>query len=172
MAEKMFTVGKVVNTQGIRGEIKVYPQTDFPEVRFAKDSELLMINPETNQTIPVKVERSREHKNMYVVKLEQFDNINDVEKYKGWILKVTEADLLELPDNEYYYFEIVGCRVVTDEGEELGTIKEILAPGANDVWVVKQPKGKELLIPVIDEVVLDVNVQEKLVTVHLMEGLV
>ncbi|MCY9517738.1 ribosome maturation factor RimM [Paenibacillus apiarius] len=172
MAEKLFNVGKVVNTHGIRGEVKVFPQTDFPDVRFAQGSELLLQHPETQSTLSVTVERSRLHKNMYIVKLKQFDNINDVEKYKGWMLKVSEAQLVELPEDEYYYHEIIGCRVVTDKGEELGVIDEILAPGANDVWVVKPLKGKPILIPVIDDVLLNVDVEGKVVTVHLMEGLI
>ncbi|MBN3526163.1 ribosome maturation factor RimM [Paenibacillus apiarius] len=172
MAEKLFNVGKVVNTHGIRGEVKVFPQTDFPDVRFAQGSELLLQHPETQSTLSVTVERSRLHKNMYIVKLKQFDNINDVEKYKGWMLKVSEAQLVELPEDEYYYHEIIGCRVVTDEGGELGVIDEILAPGANDVWVVKPSKGKPILIPVIDDVLLNVDVEGKVVTVHLMEGLI
>lgn len=172
MAEKLYNVGKVVNTHGIRGEVKVFPQTDFPDVRFAQGSELIMQHPETQSTLSVTVERSRLHKNMYIVKLKQFDDINDVEKYKGWMLKVSEAQLVELPEDEYYYHEIIGCRVVTDEGEELGVIDEILAPGANDVWVVKPSKGKPILIPVIDDVLLNVDIEGKVVTVHLMEGLI
>ncbi|MCE5168028.1 ribosome maturation factor RimM [Paenibacillus profundus] len=172
MAEKLYNVGKVVNTHGIRGEVKVFPQTDFPDVRFAQGSELILQHPETQSTLSVTVERSRLHKNMYIVKLKQFDDINDVEKYKGWMLKVSEAQLVELPEDEYYYHEIIGCRVVTDEGEELGVIDEILAPGANDVWVVKPSKGKPILIPVIDDVLLNVDIEGKVVTVHLMEGLI
>ncbi|MCM3337276.1 MULTISPECIES: ribosome maturation factor RimM [unclassified Paenibacillus] len=172
MAEKLYNVGKVVNTHGIRGEVKVFPQTDFPDVRFAQGSELILQHPETQSTLSVTVERSRLHKNMYIVKLKQFDDINDVEKYKGWMLKVSEAQLVELPEDEYYYHEIIGCRVVSDEGEELGVIDEILAPGANDVWVVKPSKGKPILIPVIDDVLLNVDIEGKVVTVHLMEGLI
>ncbi len=77
----------------------------------------------------------------------------------------------ELPDGEFYYHEIVGCTVVTEEGETLGEITEILSPGANDVWVVKRPKGKPLLLPYIDDVILDVDVEGKKVTARLMEGL-
>jgi 16S rRNA processing protein RimM len=67
--------------------------------------------------------------------------------------------------------DIVGCRVVTEDGAELGAVSDVLTPGANDVWVVKRPDGKELLLPVIDDVVLDVNVSDRVVTVHLLEGL-
>ncbi|MCM3291745.1 ribosome maturation factor RimM [Paenibacillus sp. MER 180] len=172
MAQRMFNVGKLVNTHGIRGEVKIIPTTDFPEERFAQKSELVLQQPNSNNSVSVTVERSRLHKNMYIIKFVQFDNINEVEKYKGWMLKVSEEQLDELDEDEYYYHEIIGCKVVTDEGEELGIIDEILSPGANDVWVVKPAKGKSILIPVIDEVVLTVDVQEKVVTVHIMEGLI
>lgn len=172
MSQRMFNVGKLVNTHGIRGEVKIIPTTDFPETRFAQKSELILQQPDSNNNVSVTVERSRLHKNMYIVKFTQFDNINDVEKYKGWVLKVSEEQLDELDDDEYYYHEIIGCKVVTDEGEELGVIEEILSPGANDVWVVKPAKGKSILLPVIDDVVLEVNVQDKMVKVHIMEGLI
>ncbi|MCQ6557943.1 ribosome maturation factor RimM [Paenibacillus mendelii] len=172
MEHEWLKVGKVVNTHGIRGELKVVSQTDFPEERFVAGNTLLMENEELKQQLEVEVQSAREHKNMYILKLKGFDNINDVEKYKGWMLKVSKDNRVELDEGEYYYFEIIGCRVVTDEGAELGTITEILSPGANDVWVVEAKKGKQVLIPVIDEVVLHVDVEEKMVTVRLMEGLI
>ncbi|MNN68467.1 Ribosome maturation factor RimM [compost metagenome] len=110
---------------------------------------------------------------MFVAKLKGYTNINQVEKFKGSLLKVPSDDLVELPENEYYFHQIVGCEVYTDEdaSQPLGTITEILQPGANDVWVVKPAKGQEILIPVINDVVLDVDIAAKKVTVHLMEGL-
>ncbi|BFH64003.1 MULTISPECIES: ribosome maturation factor RimM [Paenibacillus] len=171
MPQTMLNVGKIVNTHGIRGEIKVLPHTDFPEVRFAKGSELLIVPEDGKAPLPVTVQSSRFHKNMYIVKLKEYDNINDVEKYKGSMLKVTQEDLVELPEDEYYFHQIIGCQVVTDEGQELGVITDILTPGANDVWVVQPKGGKSILIPYIDDVVLDVNVQDRKVLVHVMEGL-
>ncbi|WP_274651567.1 ribosome maturation factor RimM [Paenibacillus humicola] len=172
MTEQWLTVGKVVNTHGIRGEIKVVSQTDFPEERFAEGSVLWLVHPETQQRLSVEVQGARMHKNMYIVKLKGCDDINEAEKYKGWQLKVSRDDLAELDEGEYYHYEIIGCRVVTDEGAELGTVTEILSPGANDVWVVQPPKGKQVLIPVIDDVLLRVDLGTKTVTVRLMEGLI
>jgi len=172
MSEKLLTVGKIVNTHGIRGEVKVMPYSDFADQRFASKSRLHIV-PEKGSPVEVTVETSRFHKNMYIVKFKELHGINEVEKFKGALLKIT-ADLQEeLPENEYYFHEIIGCRVVTDEepGEELGVISEILTPGANDVWVVKTPKGKQILLPAIPDVVLDVDKEAKLIRVHLMEGL-
>jgi len=174
MEQGWLTVGKLVNTHGIRGEVKIFSQTDFPEERFAQGSKLTLRNPETEQKLTVEIVSARPQKNMFIVKLKGYDNINDVEKYKGWTLSVTKDNMVELEEGEYYQHQIIGCKVVTDEGEELGLITEILVPGANDVWVVQEqkPKGRQILIPVIDDVLLDVNVDTKTVTVRLMEGLI
>jgi len=172
LSEKLFTVGKIVNTHGIRGELKIMPQTDFPEERFRKGSQLLIERPGQRGVVPVTVEAARPHKQMYIVKLAGFDNINDVLSFKNSLLRVSEKDLVELGEGEYYFYEIIGCTVVTDEGRTLGKISEILRPGANDVWVVERPQGKPVYIPYIDDVVLDVDVAQKRVTVHVLEGLI
>jgi len=169
--ESLLNVGKIANTHGIRGELKVWPQTDFPDVRFKPGSKLLMIDPDGGESVTVEIISSREQKKMFVVKLKGYDDINQVEKYKGWELKVSASERAPLAEGEYYVRDIIGCAVETDEGEQLGTITDILSPGANDVWVVKLAKGKELLLPVIDDVVLDVDIAARKVKVHLMEGL-
>ncbi|MEI7027359.1 ribosome maturation factor RimM [Paenibacillus sp. y28] len=171
MTQKWFTVGQVVNTHGIRGEVKVVSQTHFPEERFAKGSRLALFGEGPQQEQAVIVESARPQKNVYIIKFQGYNNINDVLPYKGWLLKVSEEHRAELEEDEFYYSDMIGCAVVTEEGEELGEIKEILSPGANDVWVVKRPKGKDLLLPYIDEVVLAVDIAAKRVTVRLMEGL-
>jgi 16S rRNA processing protein RimM len=176
MADKWFTVGKLVNTHGIRGEVKIWPQTDFPEQRFAQGSILTLIDEEKGGRVEVEIVSARLQKNVYIAKLKGFDNINDVEKYKGWVLKVSEDNLIDLPEDEYYYHEIIGCTVVTEEGEELGKVTEILTPGANDVWVVKgkgeNGRPKEILLPAIEDVLLDVDIANKKIKVHLLEGLI
>lgn len=174
MSTNWFNVGVIVNTHGIRGELKVLSKTDFPEERFAKGNKLMMFNDETGQSLPFEVEKSREQKGVYIVKLKGYDNINDVEKYKGWVIRISEEDQGTLDDGEYFYHQIIGCEVYTEEEELLGTVKEILSPGANDVWVVEPTEsgGKQILLPVIDPVVLKVDVVAKRITVHLLEGLV
>ncbi|WP_106766100.1 ribosome maturation factor RimM [Paenibacillus faecalis] len=173
MSEKLYTVGEIVNTHGIRGEVKVVSHTDFAEQRFAKKSQLFIVPPNGGKPVPVTVETSRLHKNMYIIKFMEISGINEAEKYKKSLLKISEELQEKLPENEYYFHEIIGCRVMTDDepAEELGIITEILTPGANDVWVVKTPKGKEILLPSIPEVVLDVDKESRVVRVHLMEGL-
>jgi 16S rRNA processing protein RimM len=169
--ERLLNVGKIVNTQGVRGEVRVWPQTDFPDVRFKAGNRLMLIRPESGEPVTVEIETAREQKNVFVLKLKGFDDINEVEKFKGWDLKVRESDRVPLSEGEYYIRDIVGCSVITEDGDQLGTIADVLTPGANDVWVVKRQGGKELLLPVIDDVVLDVDVAAKTVKVRLMEGL-
>lgn len=172
MSEKWLVVGRLVNTHGIRGEVKVLPSTDFPDQRFAPGSRLALHAPDSSAVVDVEVASAREHKGMYIVKLKQFDNINQVLPYKGWTVKVPASERVPLGEGEYYFHDIIGCTVVTEEGEEIGRITEILRPGANDVWVVQRPKGRPALIPYIDDVVKDVDVTAKRVTIHLMEGLI
>jgi 16S rRNA processing protein RimM len=167
-----FNVGKVVNTHGVRGEVRVIASTDFPEERFAVGSKLYLEHENLKEKQPLIVASHREHKNFNLLTFENHPNINDVQAFKGGVLQVREDQLSELDDEEFYYHEIIGCNVLTEEGEQLGKIKEILSPGANDVWVIQRSNGgKDLLIPYIEQVVKEVDVHEKKVIIHLMDGL-
>lgn len=169
MAEKMFNVGKIVNTHGIRGEVKVKRITDFEE-RFEIGAVLYVVQ-KNNHIQELKVASHRVHKGFDLLSFEGFNNIIDVEPFKGAYLKITEDQLTELPEGEFYYHDIIGCEVKTIEGEVLGKIKEILAPGANDVWVVKGQKEKDILIPYIKDVVKQVDITKKEVLIDPIEGL-
>nr|WP_304215673.1 ribosome maturation factor RimM [Fredinandcohnia onubensis] len=169
--DKWYNVGKIVNTHGIKGEVRIISRTDFPEERYRVGNTLHIFIAD-KEPIEVKVQSHRTHKNFDLVTFEGYDNVNDVEKFKDSLVKVHESQLGELEEGEYYFHEIIGCTVVTEEGEELGAIKEILTPGANDVWVVKGAKGKEILIPFIDDIVKEIDIEEKRITIHLMEGLI
>ena len=142
MSEKLVTVGRVVNSHGIRGELKMVPETDFPE-RFDKGNALIIVDSQNKQT-PVTVKRPAYIKICLSCSLTNSTNINDVEKFKGSLVKIEAKEQQPLEEGEYYYHEIIGCKVVTEEGQELGLVSEVLTPGANDVWVVALPKGKEL----------------------------
>ncbi|MFZ7946610.1 MULTISPECIES: ribosome maturation factor RimM [Bacillaceae] len=169
--DKWFNVGKIVNTQGIKGEVRVISKTDFPEKRYKPGNVLYLFMPKSNQSIELTVKSHRTHKNFELLTFEGFTNINEVEKFKEGILKVPESQLDELEEDEFYYHEIIGCLVATVDGEEIGKVTEILSPGANDVWVVKGKGGKEVLIPYIHDVVKKVDVKEKVVLIKPMEGL-
>ncbi|WP_155286661.1 ribosome maturation factor RimM [Lacticaseibacillus zhaodongensis] len=165
-----YHVGKIVNTHGIKGEIKVMATTDFPDERFKKGAELYIL---TKPELRVVVSGHRVHKDMHLLTLEGYDNINDVEKYKGQLLGV-KADHLEkapLNDGEFFYKDVIGMQVQTEDGIKVGTISEILSPGANDVWVVRRPGKSDLLLPYIDSVILQVDVANKKTIVDIPEGL-
>ncbi|WP_301108943.1 ribosome maturation factor RimM [Sporosarcina sp.] len=166
-----YNVGKIVNTHGIRGEVRVMATTDFPDERFAVGSELAIFMPKSKTPVMVKVASHRKHKNFNLLTFEGYPNINDVEKFRDGIVKVSERDLTELEENEFYYHEIIGCRVVTETGEEIGTVTEIIETGANDVWTVTPKEGKPHYIPYIEQVVKEIDVDEKLVKIELMDGL-
>lgn len=170
-----YKVGTIVNTHGIRGELRVVATTDFPEQRFKKGSKLAVFKDDkaTNPIDTITINSSRQHKGFTLITLAGFDNINDVLKYKGTVLKVAEENLTDndLDDGQYYYHQIIGLNVVTEDGQTLGKIKEIMAPGANDVWVVERPGQDDLLLPVIDQVVKTIDLDAGQVTVELMEGL-
>ncbi|OLS42083.1 ribosome maturation factor RimM [Bacillus sp. MRMR6] len=168
---KWFNVGKIVNTHGIRGEVRVISKTDFPEERYKEGNVLHLFLPKSTTPIELTVKSHRPHKNFNLLTFEGYENINEVEKFRDGILKITESQQSELEEDEFYYHEIIGCLVVTTSGEEIGKVTEILSPGANDVWVVKGEDGKEVYIPYIKDVVKKVDVKEKVVLIEPMEGL-
>jgi len=171
MSEKWFNVGKIVNTHGIRGEVRVISKTDFADERYQPGNTLYIFKEGSQEPKKVVVESHRVHKNFDLLTFEGMHSIQDVEQFKGSLLKVDENQLSELDEGEYYFHEIIGCNVFTDNGEEIGTIREILATGANDVWVVKRKVGKDLLIPYIDEIVKEIDIDEKKIIITPMEGL-
>ncbi|HET7629309.1 MAG TPA: ribosome maturation factor RimM [Bacillales bacterium] len=169
---KWLNVGKITKPHGLRGEVKVYATTDFPDERFAPGNTLYLDEGKDKPKKPLVVETRRTHKQFELIRFEGYGTINDVEALNGAILKIPIEDLDLLDEGEFYYHEIIGCRVVTDDGKTIGTIKEILETGANDVWVVKRQFGKDALIPYIEDVVKKVDVENKQVTIHLLEGLI
>lgn len=164
-------VGKIVNTHSLKGEVKVISSTDFEEERFKKGSKLLITR--GNQLIrEVIVESYRNHKNFLLVKFEGIDSVEEAEKLKNLQIKIDSDEVGELEENEFYFHEIIGCQVFDENDRNLGEIIDILTPGANDVWVIKGEKGKEILIPYIEGVVKQIDIINKKVNIEVMEGLI
>lgn len=163
-----YKVGTMVNTHGIRGEVRVIATTDFPEERFQKGNQLFIDN---NDKTAVEIATVRNHKQFILVSFKGMQNINDVEKYKGMDLLVADADLQDLEDGEFYYKDIIGAEVVTEDGGFVGKVKEIFETGANDVWVVSRAGKDDLLLPMIDDVIKEVDVENQKITIDLLEGL-
>ncbi|WP_394217218.1 ribosome maturation factor RimM [Halobacillus trueperi] len=169
MEKQLFNVGKIINTHGIKGEVKVHRVTDFDE-RFEPGQLLYWVN-DNNEPKPLVIRTHRSHKGFDLVSFEDHPTINDVEGYKNGKLMVSEDDQEELDDHEFYFYEIIGCTVFLESGEELGEIKEILTPGANDVWVVKRKNQPDVLIPYIEPVVKEVDTERKTIIIDPIEGL-
>lgn len=167
----MFTVGSIVGTHGLRGEVRVLSRTDFPHLRFVKGSVLTMQGDHHSEARVVHVRSARSHKNIYIVGFEEVTSIEEAEKYRGKDLLVTREQLPELSEGHYFVRDLIGSTVVSDDGEFSGKLVDVLSPGANDVYVVKTAGGTEVLLPAIPDCILAVDIENKKITVHLMPGL-
>ncbi|OQV50524.1 ribosome maturation factor RimM [Bacillus velezensis] len=172
MTNRWFNVGKIVNTHGIKGEVRVISKTDFAEERYKPGNTLYLFAEGAAEPIKVTVSAHRLHKQFHLLQFKEMPSLNEVEHLRNMVIKVPEEDLEELEEDEFYFHEIIGCEVVSEDGELIGTVKEILTPGANDVWVVARKGKKDALIPYIASVVKDININEKKIKIHVMEGLI
>lgn len=163
------TVGKIINTHGNRGMLRVIPLTDFPE-RFYDMDKIFVLHQSTRSTLHI--QRVFSHKKFIIMQFMEIPDMNMAEKYKGALLQVHRDDLVELPKDTFYIFEIIGSKVFTVQGEFLGEVKDVIQTGANDVYVVeKEGRKKNLLIPALKSVVRHVDVQAGRIEVVLPEGL-
>lgn len=162
-------VGVITQTHGIKGEVKVFPTTDDVS-RFKKLKEVIMDT--GRERITMEIEGVKFFKQYAIVKFKGYDSINDIEKYKRAKLYVTREHAVKLQKDEYFIADLVGLNVVTDEGEPFGKMKDVLATGANDVYVVEREDGTEVLLPAIRECVKAVDMEQGQITVHIMEGLI
>ena len=158
-------IGKIVNTHGLRGDVKVMPWCDEPEI-FHELAYVLIDGNEFD------IEKSRIQKNMVILKLKGIDDINDAETYRNKTLTIPREELGELPDGTYYICDLLGCSVETVDGRVLGEICDIIKTGSNDVYVIENDDKKQVLIPVIDEVVKQVDLENKHITVQPLKGLI
>lgn len=164
----LLEVGKIVNTHGLRGEVKVVSWTDYPEV--FEDIECVYLK-KKNDYERLDIKGIKYQKGNLIIKFSQIQDINQAEKYKNQVIYAEREMLGELPEGVYYIADLIGLDVITDEGEKLGVIADVFNTGSNDIYEVKREGKKNLLLPVIDEVVLDIDLENKRVTVHMMEGL-
>lgn len=167
--EDYLRVGVITSTHGVKGEVKVFPTTDDSN-RFKKLKNIVLDS--GKGYLDLEIEGIKFFKNQVILKFKGIDNINDVEKYKGKDLLVTRANAVKLKKDEYFICDIIGSKVTTDEGMELGELTEVLTTGANDVYVVTDKSGKEVLLPSIKECILDIDVTGKEIKVHLLPGLI
>ncbi|MCI8357000.1 MAG: 16S rRNA processing protein RimM [Lachnospiraceae bacterium] len=161
-------VGVITQTHGIHGEVKVFPTTDDVN-RFKKLKEVIL---ETEkERLTMEIEGVKFFKQFVILKFKNFDSINDMEKYKRAKLLVPREKAVKLKKDEYFIADLIGMRVITEDGTLFGTLKNVLETGANDVYVVETAEEKEVLLPAIKECVLKIDMEESVITVHIMDGL-
>ncbi len=167
--EDLLKVGVITTTHGVRGEVKVYPTTDEPERFLELDYVLLDTGRELRK---LEIKNVKFFKNLVILKFKGVDNINDIEKYKGRDLWIPREEGQELEEDEYYIADLLGMSVVLEDGQEFGTLKDVMETGANDVYIIDSAEHGEVLLPAIKECILDVDLEKNVVTIHLMKGLI
>ncbi|MDD4335165.1 MAG: ribosome maturation factor RimM [Desulfotomaculaceae bacterium] len=168
MSEEYITVGKILNTQGRIGAVRVLPLTEYPE-RFKVNSQVYVSLKGVKKLMTV--EDSAPHQKYVIIKFKEIPDMNAAEKIKGGILEITRADLFPLPENTYYIFDIIGLTVNDKTRGSLGKIIEVLQTGANDVYVV-ETGARPLLIPALKQVVKEIDLPGRSMVVDLPDGLV
>ena len=167
--EKQLQVGVISSTHGVRGEVKVFPTTD-DVTRFRQLKKVYLDT--GREMLPLEIQNVKFFKQFAILKFKGIDNINDIEKYRGKSLMIDREDAVDLEEDEYFIADMIGMKVYTEDGSEFGTLKDVMETGANDVYIIDSLEHGEVLIPAIRECILDVDMDEERMTIHLMEGLV
>ena len=166
--EDLLQVGIITSTHGVRGEVKVYPTTDDPR-RFRGLKEVVLDT--GREKLNLEIEGVKFFKQFVILKFKGLDNINDIEKYRQKSLYVTRKNAVRLQRDEYFIADLIGLKVQDEDGTELGTIKDVIETGANDVYEVEMADGRSLLLPAIKQCILNVDVENGMMQVHVLEGL-
>lgn len=163
-----FQVGAIASVHGIKGEVKIFPTTDEPE-KFKKLKTVRMKTKREEREMHL--QSARFFKNMVIVKFAGIDSPEEAQKYRGATLWIPRKEAVPLREDEYYRADLTGLSVVTQEGEELGTLTDVLETGANDVYEVTLKDGRVVLLPAIRDCIKEVDLEAGRMTVHVMEGL-
>ena len=166
--EDLLQVGIITSTHGVRGEVKVYPTTDDPR-RFRRLKEVVLDT--GREKLNLEIEGVKFFKQFVILKFKGLDNINDIEKYRQKSLYVTRKNAVRLQRDEYFIADLIGLKVQDEDGTELGTVKDVIETGANDVYEVEMAEGRRLLLPAIKQCILNVDVENGMMQVHVLEGL-
>ena len=167
--EKQLQAGVITSTHGIRGEVKVFPTTD--DAQYFRELKKVYLDTGKEQ-IPLEIEHVKFFKQFAILKFKGIDNINDIEKYKGKSLMIDREDASPLGEDEYYIGDLIGMEVFTEDGNKFGVLKDVMETGANDVYIVDTPEHGEILVPAIHDCILDVDIEEKKMKIHLLPGLI
>ena len=169
MSDEFIIIGKVVSTQGNKGEVNVLPLTDSIN-RFKKLSTVFLGN-NHGKTI-IDIEKIRIQKDMVILKIKDIENIKEAKTVVGSFIEVERKNAVKLPKDNYFIFEIIGLEVYDENNLFLGRIENVISTGSNDVYIVKGKNKKELFIPAIREVVKDINLEKKRITINIVDGLI
>ncbi|NLW90100.1 MAG: 16S rRNA processing protein RimM [Syntrophomonadaceae bacterium] len=167
--DDLISIGRIVGTFSFDGTLKVYPLTDFPE-RFKKMKKIRVER--GGKVEEFAVEEARPHKELYLLKLKGVDSMEKAAEYKHAPIVIGQDELMPLPEGEYYHFQLEGLQVIDEERGVLGVLTEVLATGANDVYVVQSSRYGEVLIPVIKDVISGIDLEAGEMKVRLLPGLV
>lgn len=167
--QQYFEIGEIVNTHGVKGELKVIPLTD--DINRYDELEWVYVRVKGEQR-RYDVESVRYHKNNVLLKLKNIDDMTCAEGVKGCFIEIPRELAIKLPKNSYFISDLIGCGVVDDNEGKIGRVVDVMETGSNDVYVVKDANNKELLFPAIKEVILDVDIENRIIRVKLMEGLI
>lgn len=161
-------VGKIVNTHGLKGEVKIVTWTDSPDVFEDLD---FVFAKRKKEEIKLTLKSIKYQKNNIIVKFSEINSIDEAEAYKNCVLSADREMLGELPEGVYYIADLIGCEVFDENNNKIGTLTDVFNTGANDIYAVSRPQNKDLLIPVIDETIINVDTENKRIDVKLIEGL-
>lgn len=166
--EDLLRVGVITSTHGIAGEVKVFPTTDDPN-RFKKLKKCIMKT--ERETLELDIVSVKFFKNMVILKFKQFSNINEIEKYRNAELFVTRENAVPLKEGEYFVCDLIGLKVVDEENNEIGVVTDVLQTATNDVYEIETSDGKKHLFPAIKQCILNVDLENSVMKVHVMKGL-
>ena len=166
--EDLLQVGAITQTHGLRGEVKVFPTTDDAK-RFKKLKEVILDTGKEKTVL--EIEGVKFFKQFVILKFKGFDDINDIERYKGKNLYVTRENAVKLKKDEYFIADLIGVSVISDDNSLRGILKDVIQTGANDVYVIDLEDGRQLLLPAIKECVLMVDLDENIMKIHVLDGL-
>ena len=166
--EELFQIGVITKTHGVHGEVKVFPMTDDVR-RFKKLKKTILETKGGN--LELCCESARYMKQFVILKFKGYDSIESIEKYCGCGIFVTRADAIQPGKDEYFIADLIGMSAIEDETGIKGTIEDVIETGANDVYDITLEDGRRLLLPAIKECVLSVDINERIMKMHILPGL-
>lgn len=166
--EDLLQVGAITQTHGLRGEVKVFPTTDDVK-RFKKLKEVILDT--GKEKMLLEIESVRFFKQLVILKFKGFDNINDIERYKGKNLYVTRENAVKLKKDEYFIADLIGVEIYDETDSPIGVLENVITTGANDVYEIALSDGRDLLLPAIKQCILEVDMEKRRMKIHILDGL-